>query len=117
MSMDLEVKTYRYDPEYFEAGPYPIAKTVKKAGEAIPAHAPVKLDEDGTVKKVTSADVDSVYGITASEAVKKDDEVVVYMTGEFFADSLALEADVTAAKLENALRKIGIFLKEVKADP
>ena len=39
MSMDLGVKTFRHDPEYFEAGPHPIAKAVKTAAVDIPAFA------------------------------------------------------------------------------
>ena len=31
MSMDLAVKTYRYDPHHFEAGVGPVAKAVKEA--------------------------------------------------------------------------------------
>ena len=36
---------------------------------------------------------------------------MIYLTGEFFADALALETGVTAAGLEVAFRNIGIFLK------
>ena len=36
MSMDLAVKTYRYDPHHFEAGVGPGAKAVKEAAADIP---------------------------------------------------------------------------------
>ena len=36
MSMDLAVKTYRYDPHHFEAGTGPVAKAVKEAAADIP---------------------------------------------------------------------------------
>ena len=36
---------------------------------------------------------------------------MIYLTGEFFADGLALPDGVTAADIEAALRNIGIFLK------
>lgn len=35
MSMDLAVKTYRYDPHHFEAGVGPVAKAVKVAAADI----------------------------------------------------------------------------------
>ncbi len=37
MSMDLGVKTFRHEPEYFEAGPHPVAKAVKKAAADLAA--------------------------------------------------------------------------------
>ena len=38
------------------------------------------------------------------------EETVVYLSGEYFADSLALTEGVTAADVEVPLRNIGIFL-------
>lgn len=110
MSMDLGVKTFRYDPEYFEAGPHPVAKAVKTAAADLAAHAPVALDDSGKLVAVTSANKASIYGLLP-EAAAADEEAVVYLTGDFFADSLALEDGVTAADIEVELRKIGIFLK------
>ena len=52
----------------------------------------------------------ALYGI-ATEDFKADEEAVIYLTGEFFADRMALETGVTAASLEVAFRNIGIFLK------
>jgi len=110
MSMDLGVKTFRHDPEYFEAGPHPIAKAVKKAAVDLAAHAPVALDDSGSLVAVTAANKADVYGLLP-EAAAADEETVVYLTGEFFADTLTLEAGVTAADIEVELRKVGIFLK------
>ncbi len=110
MSMDLGVKTFRHEPEYFEAEPHPIAKAVKTAAADLAAHAPVALDDSGKLVAVTAANKANVYGLLP-EAAAADEETVVYLTGEFFADTLALEADVTAADIEVELRKIGIFLK------
>jgi hypothetical protein len=45
------------------------------------------------------------------EAAASGEEAVVYLTGEFFADSLTLPEGVTAADIETELRKINIFLK------
>ena len=51
-----------------------------------------------------------LYGIAAEDAASGED-AVVYLTGEFFAEGLALPDGVTAADIEAALRNIGIFLK------
>lgn len=110
MSMDLAVKTYRYDPSHFEAGVGPVAKAVKVAAADLNEHAPVALDESGKLVAVTAANKESIYGLLP-DSVRADEEAPVYLTGEFFADSLALEEGVTAADIEVALRNIGIFLK------
>ena len=110
MSMDLAVKTYRYEPYRFEAGTGPVAKSLKVAAADLQAHAPVALDGDGKLVAVTGANKESIYGLLPV-AAQKDEETPVYLTGEFFADSLALEDGVTAADIELALRNIGIFLK------
>ncbi len=110
MSMDLAVKTYRYNPSHFEAGVRPVAKSVKVAAEDLDAHAPVALDDSGKLVAVTAANKANIYGLLP-EAAKADEEAPVYLTGEFFADSLALSEGVTAADIEVELRNIGIFLK------
>lgn len=122
MEMDLEVKTFRCEPEYFIAGAtIPITTSVKEAGTDIPLHAPVLL-ANGKVSLVTATttgsgetekttvNAEGLYGISAS-AVKNGEDVVVYLTGEFFADGLALPEGVTAADVDVAFRNIGIFLK------
>lgn len=110
MSMDLAVRTFSTEPDYFEAGTYPVAKAVKVAAADIPAHAPVVLDSGGKLALVTSATAANVYGLTP-DSIRKDEEGPVYLTGEFFADSLTLPDGVTAADVETPLRSIGIFLK------
>ncbi len=116
MSMDLEKKTYSTAPEYFLAGTtIGIAKATKKASAAVDAHAPVLLDGD-EVKPIAKVDGDNplsvtgLYGITADSAAV-DEEVPIYLTGEFFADGLVLPEGVKAADVEVALRNLGIFLK------
>lgn len=116
MSMDLERKTYSTAPEHFIAGTdIGIAKATKKASAAVEAHAPVLL-ADGKVKPIAKVDggntlsVTGLYGITADSA-SADKEVPIYLTGEFFADGLALPEGVKAADVEVALRNLGIFLK------
>lgn len=70
----------------------------------------------GTRKPLAAVDgsnalnVTGLYGIAAEDAASGED-AVVYLTGEFFADGLALPDGVAAADIEVALRNIGIFLK------
>ena len=51
-----------------------------------------------------------VIGIAAA-AAGKDEPVVYYMTGEFFADAINVPAGITIAEVKAACRKISIFLK------
>lgn len=122
MSMDLAVKTYRYNPHHFEAGTGPVAKAAKVAAVDIPAHAPVVLNSDGKLALITvtttgegdaaktTVTTTGIYGVTP-DSIKAGEEGPVYLTGEYFADSLALPEGATAADVEIALRNIGIFLK------
>lgn len=87
----------------------------KEADGAVAAHNLVLLD-GGKVKSLAAVDgthalnVTGLYGIAAEDAASGED-AVVYLTGEFFADGLALPDGVAAADIEVALRNIGIFLK------
>lgn len=117
MSKDLKVQQFSCEPEHFIAGAdIPIAKSVKTAGEDIAAHAPVLIDAAGKLKNIaTPAEgkaptLTGLYGV-AAEAAAADEPVVVYLTGEFFADALPLAEGVTAAAVEVPLRNLGIFLK------
>ena len=93
-----------------------MATATKTAGEAVAAHAPVLLDAAGKVKNIAAPaegkapTLTGLYGITAEEAAA-DEPVVVYLTGEVFADALALGEGVTADHVEVPLRNLGIFLK------
>lgn len=116
MSMDLARKDFSTAPEYFIAGTdIGIAKTSKTASEAVEAHAPV-LITDGKVKPIAApasagaAVLTGLYGITADSA-EADKEVPVYLTGEFFANGLALPNNVSVDDVEVPLRNLGIFLK------
>lgn len=124
MSKDLSVQQFSCEPDHFIAGvDIPIAKAVKTAGEAITNHAPVVLDTTtGKLKnvtattsgsgenKTTSVNVTGLYGLAVGDAAA-DEPVVVYLTGEFFANALALGENVSAESLEIPLRNLGIFLK------
>jgi hypothetical protein len=127
-----------YTPENFFAGDYPIAKETitVAAGEIIKRHAPVKLNTDGEAIPVifidgtpegatptdaavpptpatTAAENTSagLYGISAGGG-EDGAEIVVYLTGEYLSDALALEEDVTIDMLKLAFRRLGIFFKE-----
>ncbi len=92
-----------------------IVTAAKEADGAVAAHNLVLLD-GGKVKPLAAVDgtnalnVTGLYGIAAEDAASGED-AVVYLTGEFFADGLALPDGVAAADIEVALRNIGIFLK------
>lgn len=114
MSMNLAKENYAFNPDYLIAGNYPIQTAVKTAAEAIAAGAPVILGVSGltnVVKSGGSVSTTGLYGIAADSAAQGDD-VVVYLTGEFFANALALQEDVTVADVEVPFRNLGIFLKE-----
>lgn len=114
---NLAVQTFESTTERFLAGMMDIAKSVKTAAVELKAHAPVQLDENGKIKPISTGEEAKVYGIVPDSA-EAEKETVVYLTGEFFADSLALEEGVTADKLEVPMRNIGIFLEGVeKSDP
>lgn len=111
MSMDLARKEFTNSPDYLLAGTtIRVTTAIKEAAADLATGAPVKLDSNGKAAKIT-ANTDTPYGIVADSA-KSGDEVVVYLTGEFFADALVYETGVTAAGLEVAFRNIGIFLKD-----
>lgn len=112
MSMNLTPEKFSCEPEYLLAGTgIRVTTAVKKAAVALKAGAPVKLDSSGKAAPVAKADgTTGLYGIT-TEDFKSGEDAVIYLTGEFFADRLALETGVTAASLEVAFRDIGIFLK------
>ena len=113
MSMDLSKQTFTYTPEYLIAGStIRITTAVKEAAANLSKGAPVILDGNGKAAKVTSGgSISTLYGIVADDA-KSGEDAVIYLTGEFFSDALALETGVTAASLEVAFRNIGIFLKD-----
>lgn len=112
MEYDLTPKTFTHEPKQFIAGMAEIITAVKPASAALKEHAPVILNSAGKLEAVTSGETTTgLYGITAGPAAKADDEVVVYLTGEFFADGLQLESSVEVADVEVPLRNLGIFLK------
>jgi hypothetical protein len=100
-----------YKPKMVHAGDYPVVTdsgTVAD-GNTILELMPVTLGKDGKIYAVTADTVADVYGLAAENA-DAGAEVVFYLTGQFFGDSLELPAGKTAADFKAPFRKIGIFL-------
>ncbi len=102
------------------AGDFPIVKEVGEVaeGKTVRQYAPVALTADGIVEveaasgegeTAKAGNLADLYGIAADDST--DGGVVVYLTGEFFADGLTLPDGVTAEALKPAFRKLNIFLK------
>ena len=100
-----------YNPKMVHAGDYPVVTdsgTVAD-GETIIELMPVVLGADGKIKAVTADTVADVYGLAAENA-EAGEEVVIYLTGQFFGDSIEVPAGTTAADYKAPFRKLGIFL-------
>lgn len=125
-----EIKSDQTTPIKFFAGDFPITTAVGTVatGKAVKKYEPVKITANGIepVVAVAASEKDStnvipaktayenttegIYGISAVEAAAGDD-VVIYLTGEFYADAIFIPTDVTVETLTKAFRNIGIFLK------
>lgn len=119
------INTAELKAENFLAGDFPIATdfgTVKSGTESRKRTVLVQ-GADGieeftaamlqtTGESASAGSLDKIIGIAADEP--SGDEVAFYLTGEFFAEGLTLPDGVTAADLKPTLRKLGIFIKEMK---
>ena len=76
--------------------------------EAVPSPSRTKVN--GKIVPIAAETKDAVIGIAAA-AAGKDEPVVYYMTGEFFADAINVPVGITIAEVKAACRKISIFLK------
>ena len=104
-----------YNPKMVHAGDYPVVTdsgTVAD-GENIIELMPVVLGTDGKIKAVTADTVASVYGLAAENA-EAGEEVVIYLTGQFFGDSIEVPAGTTAADFKAPFRKLCIFLVDTE---
>ncbi|GHU42218.1 hypothetical protein FACS1894111_05780 [Clostridia bacterium] len=126
-----EINEATLTPENFFAGDFPIERDFGTAGATIAKHEPVKLvggqilpvtlgtataaDEENVVPARTAEEntVAGLYGIAAEDAATGE-ETVIYLTGEFFTESIPLKTGVTADVLKPHFRKLNIFLKEMK---
>ena len=115
-----EIKSDEMTRKNVLAGDFPIVKDVGEVatGKTVRRFAPVALTADGIVEaeapsgsgeSAKTGNLDKLCGIAADDST--DGGVVIYLTGEFFADGLTLPTGVTAAALKPAFRKLGIFLK------
>ena len=114
---DINIAARTFDN--FHAGPFPVATEVGKvdASATIHARAPIAIGKNGIIE-VTAATIENVIGISAAEP--SGDEIVYYMTGEFFSQALHLQSGVTTEALRPHLRKLNIFLRErqrLETDP
>ena len=104
-----------YSPKMVHAGDYPVVTdsgTVAE-GETIIELMPIVLGTDGKLKAVTSDTVAEVYGLAAENA-EAGQEVVYYLTGQFFGDSIEVPAGTTAADFKAPFRKLCIFLVDTE---
>lgn len=99
-------------PKNFFAGDFPTVPETGVAGAEIKEHAPVMVDTENENKiiPVAATKEANAIGISAA-AAGKGEPVTYYLTGEFFADALNLEASADLAKIKGTLRKVSIFLK------
>lgn len=104
-----------YTPKMTFAGGYPVVTdsgTVAD-GNTILEFMPVTLGTDGKLAAVTADTIADVYGLAAQEA-KAGEEAVIYLTGQFFGDALALPEGTTPADFKAPFRKLGIFLVDTE---
>lgn len=119
-----EIGKNELSAENFIAGGFPIVTEWGnvKEGANIRKFAPV-IDGENGIEEITAAalptagenastgSLDKIVGIAADDS--SNGKVIYYLTGEFFANALTLPSGVTAKDIKPALRKIGIFLKEL----
>lgn len=98
-----------YKPKMVHAGDYPVVTDSGTTAEAIKELTPVILGTDGKFKGVTAETVKDVYGLAAQDA-DAGEEIVIYLTGQFFGNAIELPKGTTAADLKAPFRKLGIFL-------
>lgn len=104
-----------YTPKMIHAGDYPVVTdsgTVAE-GETILELMPIVIGTDGKIKAVTSETIANVYGLAAEDA-GAGQEVVYYLTGQFFGDSLELPTGMVAADFKAPFRRLGIFLTDTE---
>lgn len=126
-----EIQKDQSVPVKFFAGEYPVVTAVKAVatGKSVKQYEPVKLTDNGIepVVKVAASEAVSgtstpakseyenttagIYGIAAT-AAQAAEEVVVYLTGEFFCGRYHLAGGRDRPiRWPKAFRNIGIFLK------
>ena len=109
------IERHSTKPDNFFAGDFPIVTDFGtiRAGATIRARAPIVQGANG-IEEATAATLGNLIGISASEP--SGDEIVYYLTGEYFTQALTLPNGVTAEALKPALRRLSIFLKEMNVN-
>lgn len=87
-----------------------LATSVAEAATISTTTAYVAGTDPKLTKTAAENTAEGLYGI-AAEAATEGKEVVVYLTGEYFAAAIAWPTSVTEAMLKIYFRKLGIFLK------
>lgn len=102
-------KLESYSPKMVHAGDFPVVTDsgTVASGETIHELMPITLGADGKIKAVTADTVADVYGLAAENA-EEGEEVVYYLTGEFFGSAIEVPVGKTAADFKAPFRKIGI---------
>lgn len=100
-----------YTPKMTLAGDFPVVtdSDTMKTGESASEFEVLCKTADG-MTKVTADTIEDVYGIAAADS-DEDGNVVLYLTGEFFADALIYPEGIAAGDLKASLRKLNIFMK------
>ena len=106
---EYAVEKREITPKNFFAGDFPTVPETGTANAAIKEYAPVMIDTANDNKIIPVAKGSAIG--TAAAAAGNGEPVTYYMTGEFFADALALESGADLAKIKEALRKVSIFLR------
>lgn len=104
-----------YTPKMIHAGDYPVVTgsgTVADNNTVLEL-MPVTLGTDGKLSAVTTDTIADVYGLAAQPA-EAGEEVVIYLTGQFFGEALNVPAGTTAADFKAPFRKLGIFLADTE---
>lgn len=104
-----------YNPKMVHAGDYPVVTDsgTVATGNTILELMPVTLGTDGKLSAVTADTVADVYGLAAENA-EAGEEVVIYLTGQFFGDSIEIPTGTTPADFKAPFRKLGIFLVDTE---
>lgn len=100
-----------YTPKMVHAGDFPVVTDsgTVASGETIHELMPITLAADGTIKAVTADTVADVYGLAAEDA-QEGEEVVYYLTGEFFGSAIECPAGKKHQTLKHHLEKLASFL-------
>ena len=89
-----EIEKREHTPVNFLAGDFPTATDTATAKAAIKERTPVTMGDDGKLEAVTSATIEKLTGIAATNA-----------------DALELPSGVTAYAIKETLRNKSIFLR------